>query len=232
MATSGSTDFTLTAQQVIDYALEDCGVLEGASTAASEDADVALRRLNVLLKGMQKNGPFLFSVQVDGSQTLTNANGTYSLTSTTPLRLLEVRYSDANDREIPMIPLTRTEYFELPEKTSSGPPTQYWYDADSQDMNIYVWPVKGTVTTESIEYTYQRKLEDVDSLEDNIDVPEEWLDTIAYKLAQRLLIPFGVKGERAMMINAMAERLWAEAMDYDREPMITFVPETRWRRAW
>lgn len=229
MATSGSSDFTLTARQVINYALEDCGVLEGAGTAAAEDADVALRRLNVLIKGMQKNGPFLFSVQVDGSQALANATGSYSLSSTTPLRLLEVRYSDVNNREIPMIPLTRTQYFELPEKTSSGIPTQYWYDSDSQDMTLYVWPVKGTVTTETIEYTYQRKLEDLDSLDNNIDVPEEWLDTIAYKLAQRLLIPFGVKGERAMMINAMAERLWAEAMDYDREPMITFVPDMRGR---
>jgi len=232
MATSGSTDWTLTARKVVNFALKKCGVLSAGGTAAPEDSDDVLEELNLLLKGMQKDGPFLFSVQVDGSESLVADQAAYPLIANSPLRLLEVRYSDVNDREIPMTPLTRTQYFELPQKDVKGVPTQYWFDSDSQDLNLYVWPVLGNVTSETIEYTYQRKLEDIDSLDDNLDVPEEWLDTIGYRLARRIMISYGVKGERAADIRAMDAELWQSAQDYDREPMITFMPESRYYRSY
>lgn len=230
MATSGSTDFTLTAREIINFALQKIGALEGGGTAAPEDADDAKRELNLLLKGMQKRGPFLFTVQTDGSQTLVANNGVYNLTSTAPLRLIEVRYSDANGREIPMTALTRTEYWELPEKDSKGVPTTYWFHAESQDYTLYVWPVKATVSGETIEYTYQRRIEDIDSLDDNLDVPEEWLDTIGYQLAYRLIPSYNTRGERAARITQIAADLWQAAKDYDREPIIKMEPESRWGR--
>jgi predicted Rossmann-fold nucleotide-binding protein len=61
----------------------------------------------------------------------------------------------------------------------------------------------------------------------HIDVPVEWLDTVGYALAQRLITTFGVKAERAARIDAIADRLLAEAMDYDREPLVTMRPERR-----
>lgn len=228
MATSGSTDFTLTSRQVINFALKKLGVLEAGGTASPEDAEDAAEELEMMLKGWAKTGPSIFTVQTNGSEALVAATASYALSVTKPLRLLEVRYSDANGREIPMIPLTRTEYFELPEKAANGIPTQYWYDSDGSSYTLYVWPVKPSVTTETIKYTYQRKIEDIDSINNHIDVPVEWLDTVGYCLAQRLVISFGVKAERAARIDAMAERLLQEAKDYEREPMITMVPERRY----
>jgi hypothetical protein len=232
MATSGSTDWTLTARQVINFALKKCGVLPAGGTAAPEDADDAKEELNLILKGMAKDGPFLFNAKLDGSESLVQDQAAYPLTTDNPLRLFEVRYSDANGREIPMTPLTRTQYWELPQKDVKGVPTQYWFDSDSQDQNLYVYPTPGSVTTETIEWTGERKIEDIDSLDDNIDVPEEWLDTIGYRLARRIMISYGVKGERAADIRAMDAELWQAAQDYDREPMITFAPESRYYRSY
>jgi hypothetical protein len=228
MATSGSSDFTLTARQAVNFALKKLGVLEAAGAASPEDGDDALEELELMLKGWAKTGPNIFTVQTDGSQALTANIASYALTTTKPLRLLEVRYSDANDREIVMTQMTRTEYFELPIKTTAGIPTNYWYDSDGSSYTLKVWPLLSSVTTETIEYTYQRKIEDIDNLANNIDVPVEWLDTVGYCLAQRLIMSFGVKGERAQRIDAMAERLLQEAKDYDREPLITMVPERRY----
>lgn len=228
MPTSGSSDFTLSARQVINFALKKLGVLEAGGSASPEDADDATEELEMLLKGMAKKGPYIFTVQVDGTVPLVALTRSYSLTALKPLRLLEVRYSDTNDREIPMTEMTRTEYFELPIKTSRGVPTNYWFDGDGSSYTLYVWPVLASATTETVEFTYQRKIEDIDNLANNIDIPAEWLDTVGYKLAQRLISSFGVKGERAARIEAMSAQLWQEALDYDREDMITMRPERRY----
>jgi len=230
MATSGSTDFTLTARQIINFALKKIGALEGGGTASPEDADDAKEELNLLLKGMQKRGPFLFTTATDGSVSLVADQQSYDLTTVKPLRLIEVRYRDTGGREIPMTELTRTEYWELPNKDSKGVPTTFWFHPESVDYTLYVWPVKASVTTQTIKYTYQRRIEDIDSLDDNIDVPEEWLDTIGYQLAYRLLPSFNVTGERAARITQFAAELWQAAKDYDREPIITMEPEMRWGR--
>ena len=50
MATSGSWDYSLTAANVIDMALENIGVLAAGATVASADQTLALRRLNVIVK--------------------------------------------------------------------------------------------------------------------------------------------------------------------------------------
>ena len=228
MTTSGSIDFTLTARQVVTFALRKLGVTAGSETPAPEDSDQALEELNMMLKGMQKSGPMIFTVRTDGTKALTAATAAHVLTTEKPLRLLEVRYSDTNDREIPMTEMTRTEYWELPEKTSSGVPTNYWYDDNGQGFTIYVWPVKATVTTETIEFTYIRRIEDIDDLANTLDIPNEWLDTVGYNLAERLISTFGVKGERAARIEAKAAQLWQQAKDYDREDIVTMVPERRY----
>ena len=230
MATSGSSDFTMTARQVIIFAARKLGIAnDGGQTIASEDSDILLEELNMLLKGMQKSGPFIFSVQTDGTKALVTATASYALTTQKPLRLLEVRYSDVNGREIPMTEMTRTEYFELPQKNSKGVPTNFWYDSNGQDYTIYVWPVPSVATTETIQFTYMRKVEDIDDLANNLDIPVEWLDTVGYRLAKRGISSFGTKGERAQNIRDMDAELWQQAMDYDREDIVTFRPESRYR---
>jgi hypothetical protein len=228
MATSGSNNFTLTARQVVNFALKKLGVLEAGGSASPEDADDATEELEMLLKGMAKKGPYIFTVQPDGTVPLVADTRSYALTALKPLRLLEVRYSDANDREIPMTELTRTEYFELPIKTSRGVPTNYWFDADGSTYTLYVWPVLATANGDTVEFTYQRKIQDIDNLANHIDIPEEWLDTVGYRLAKRLIPTFGVKGERAQNIRDIDAELWQDAMDYGREALVTMRPERRY----
>jgi len=228
MATSGSIDFTLTARQVIAYALRKLGVLAAGQAPSAEDADDAMEELNVLIKTMQVDGPNLFGIDVTGSQAIVAGVGKLDLTTQQPLRLLEVRYKDVNGREIAMTPLTRVDYWELPNKGSTGVPTSYWFHENSKDYAIYLWPVKANVTTESIEFTFQRKLEDVDSLDDHIDVPDHWLETVGYMLARSLIVDYGVTGERAARITAKAAQLEQDARAFDRDPVVEMRPDERY----
>lgn len=226
MATSGSIDFTLTARQVVTFALRKIGVTAGGDSPAAEDSDQALEELNMMLKGMQKSGPYLFSVQTDGVQSLVASTQQYNLTTQKPLRLLDVRYADVNDREIPMTQMTRAEYWELPQKGSLGVPTNYWFSGRA-DYALYIWPTS-SLSSGEIRYTYMRKIEDIDDLANTLDIPDEWLDTVGYHLARRLIPTFGVKGERAQDVRNMDAELWQQAMDYDREDLVTMRPETRY----
>src|SRR4030067_833979 len=125
MALSNSYDFSLTARQVIVYALQ---------------------KLNVL--------------------------------PLTPVRIRSTPYRDPSSNVLPMRLFTRQEYFALPTKTSAGTPTQYYFDPQRGAPTLYVWPVKATVTTETFKVTYHKRTDDLDDLANDIDIPQEALETI------------------------------------------------------
>ena len=220
MATSGSIDFTLTAGDVIDSALRKLRVLDAVETAEAVNTDDAMRELNLLLKTWQKH-EFLW-VLTEGSQTLAASTASYTL-SPVPHRVVSARYDD-QDTEIPMRLMTREEYFDLPLKTSSGIPTNCYIDYQRAAATMYVWPLLATFTDETVEYTYQRRIEDIDALTNNIDIRQEHLQLLIYNLAMHLIPDYGrARTEEAQLVTAMATKLLEDALDEDREDEIRFV---------
>lgn len=219
MATSGSTDYTLTAREVATQSLRLIRVTPVFDTPSAEDLTQAIATLNLMLKGWETDGPHI-AHQTEGSVAVVAATPSYSL-SPRPYRLIEARYRDANGRDLPMHELTRAEYFEFPIKTTQGTPTQYYYDPQVSTGTLYVWPVLAAATTETIQYTYQRVFEDIDNPANNLDIPQEWLDMVVYNLADRLLDVYGKDNDR---ITKRAMMLLRQAKDMDREPVVRFQP--------
>lgn len=222
MATSGSIDFSLTAREVIIHALRLIRVQDAVSDASGADASNAMQTLNLMLKGWQHNGPDIFRI-TNGSVTLVSATSSYAL-SPQPYRVIEARYRDASGRDLPMIELGRLDYQELPLKSAAGIPTQFYVDVQRTATTLYTWPVLATATTETIKYTYQRRFEDVDALDNEIDVPQEHLEMVSYSLADRLMDFYGMDNGR---ITQRAMMLYQKAIDAEREPFVQFVPMMR-----
>lgn len=224
MALSNSYDFSLTARQVIVYALQKLNVLALTQALDADEAAAALQELNLMLKSWQRRGPFLWK-RVEGSVSLVAATASYNLSATlNPLRILSIRYRDTSSNDLPMRLFTRQEYYDLPSKTSTGTPTQYYFDPQRGAPTLYVWPVKATVTTETFQVTYHKRTDDLDDLANDIDIPQEELETIGYGLAARLLDSYGIEGEVANRILMRAEQLGEETMDFERESVTRFVP--------
>jgi hypothetical protein len=223
MATSGSIDFGITARQAVDFALKKLRVLGSDETATGEDADTAQRELNLMLKGWQKYES-LWRL-TEGSITLVADDVDYSL-SPVPHRVVSARYRDASatPNDLPLEVMTREEYYDLPNKTTAGSPHSYYVDYQRSAVTFYVWQPLASVTTETIKYTFQRKFEDIDSLDNDIDVDQEWLEVVGYNLASRLVDDFGRSGESVTRIIARAEQLREEMLDDDREDFVQFVP--------
>lgn len=221
MATSGSIDFSLNAREIIEFAFDEIRVTSPGETASAEDVALGMQRLNMMLKSWQATAPSLWR-QTEGTVTLTTAVS-YAL-SPRPFRVVECRYRDSNGRDLPMIELTRQEYMDMPLKTSTGTPTQYYVDYQRSATTLHVWPVLAAATTQSLRYTYQRAFEDIDALINDLDVPSEHLETVGTNLAVRLLAPFGKSRRENQELILNAQRLLQEMLDADREAFVQFIP--------
>ncbi len=217
MALSGSVDFTLNARELITKALRKMNVLGVAQALDADEAEDVRVELNMMLKGWQRSGPHLWK-KTEGSVPLVGATPSYDLALTlNPLRVLAMRYRDSGGRDLPMKLLTREDYFDLPLKTAGGVPTQYYFDAQRGAPTLYVWPVPASVTTETLRLTYQKRIDDIDDLSNDIDIPQEHFDVVMYALAARLLDDYGIEGEAAQRILLRAESLMTSASDWERE---------------
>jgi len=225
MTLSGSYDFSLTAREVVTYSLQKLNVLPLTQTLDADEAAAAMQELNLMLKSWQRKGPPLWK-KSEGTITMVSATSSYDLTATlNPLRILGLRYRNSGSTDLPMRSFTREQYFDLPVKTSGGNPTQFYFDPQRGAPTLYVWPVQATVTTETLRCTYQKRIDDIDDLANDIDVPQEHLETVGYGLAARLLDSYGIEGEVAQRVLMRAAELAEEAMDWEREDIIRFVPD-------
>lgn len=223
MATSGSINYSLTARGVVTQALKRIGVCPVfQQTPAAEDMTQGIAELNMMLKGWQLDGPNLWR-QTEGSVTLTANTASFTL-SPRPHRVTECRFRDTGSRDLPMMELTRDEYFEMPLKTTTGIPTQYYFDPQVSSAKLYIWPVLASVTTETLKYTYSRVIEDIDDPDNDLDIPQECLEVVMLNLADRLQGTYQMTDDR---LSARAQTLYRQFKSMDREPVIRFRPGRR-----
>lgn len=221
MATSGSIDFNMTAREVITYALRKINMVAETEDPSADMASRAMTELNVMLKGWQKHEN-LWRL-TEGSVTLTDATSSYAL-SPVPHRVVSARYRNTSSIDLPLQDLNRDEYYDMPNKSSAGTPTSYYVDYQRAATTIYLWPVLASVTTETVKYTYQRKFEDIDALDNDIDIRQEHFEVAGFNLAARLADDYGRSGEHISRVIARAQMLLDGALDEDREDFIQFVP--------
>lgn len=225
MSTSSSIDYSLTANQIISYALRKINVLANGNTASSEVADDALLELNIMFKEWMVY-PEIWRLKEGYVNLVANQQG-YSLTPR-PYRVVDLRYRSSASTDLPMMELTRPEYYDLPNKGANGTPTSWYYDPQRSTSNLYIWPLPSSVSTETLRVTYQRRFEDVDDLSNEVDVDQEHLSLVGYNLASRLADRYGKTGAHVDRVVARAQDLLNRLLDADRPEVVRFVPETRY----
>jgi len=225
MATSGSTDFSINARQLIQYALEKINIVAEGQSMSDTAAEKGRIELNLLLHSWQKH-PALWRTS-EGYVGLIANTPAIALTPR-PYRVLDCRFRQTTGIDIPMVELTKQEYMDLPNKTTTGIPTQWYFEPQRDSSNLYAWPVLSSVTTETVRVTYQRRFEDIDDLANDIDITQEHLDTVRMNLAARLADSYGRAGPHIDRIIQRSESLREEMEDCDRPETLRFVPETRY----
>ena len=82
MATSNSTDFNLTTNQIIEEAFREIGVKTTGRALTSEEVDDAKRSLNIMIKSWESNGLYLWK-ETEGTLFLTAGQASYRLDAST-----------------------------------------------------------------------------------------------------------------------------------------------------
>jgi len=219
MATTG----TLTVRDVVTRALRKAGICGIGDNPSADDAQTAMEELDMMLKSWQNEGYNLWT-KTSMSHTLTTS-AAQTLDPVRPLRILSCRYkASASASELPMVRLMRGEYDALPNKTTTGTPTQFYYDRQREAARLYVWPLLSSATGQTLEITYDRELEDIASLNDTLDMPSEWYQATVYGLAALMMETVPVRSQD-QRITQRAMMLLNKAGAFDQEQSVFFAGE-------
>lgn len=143
-----------------------------------------------------------------------------------PLRIVSVRRWDVNSQlETMMLPLSKMDYNNLPNKTATGTITQWYYNPQGGAVNVgilYLWPTPSDTVTNNIKFTWYRPIQDFDNPGDTPDLPQEWIDTLIWNLAWKMAPEYGVTMEVYGMIKEQATMSLELAMGFDKEPESTY----------
>lgn len=238
MAVSSSTDFSLTANQLVETSLELLGVKAEEEPLQAVELTRGLKWLNIMLKAWEVDGVMAWTL-TEGSLTLADSDGSYSFAAagdftTVPVDIQQVRISHDGGSEMEMTPISRADYYRIPTRTTEGYPTQYYYDRQRDSGTLYVWPEPDDALYD-LTITYRRRIMDMDASSDNFDLPQEWYMALVYGLADQLIPIYGKSGTpRAAEITSKAANAYmsVKAFDLDEgESSIFIVPDSyglRW----
>tara|TARA_R100001509_G_scaffold119313_1_gene73655 strand:+ start:876 stop:1544 length:669 start_codon:yes stop_codon:yes gene_type:complete len=210
MATSGSTDFDLDVAEIIEEAYERCGL----EVRTAYDAKSARRSMNLMFADWANRGLNLWTVK-QATQALTQGTATYTFNSNfTDLLEVVVRRSGV-DTELTR--MSRSEYLALPNKTTQGRPSQYYYDRQITPQ-ITLWATPEN-STDTLVYYYVKRIEDVDTLVNTGDAPFRFLPCMVAGLAYYLSVKKAP--DRVQLLKSIYEEEFqrAAAEDEDRVPL-------------
>lgn len=222
MALSGTIDVIWTAQRLADRSLQGIGVLGAGEVASGEDYQVFQDTLNELLKSWSMNGPNLWT-RADATVTLVTGTATYTLTPR-PRSVENVRFAIDGTEQIPLSEWDRNDYDRSIVKANTGSPLRYVVDRQRTSTTLTFWPIPTfTSGTWTAPYSYERVWQDVTAASQDIDIPQEWFETLRTNVMARLADEYRIETPAVDRIRQRADSLYTQAMVSDRRGDIRFM---------
>jgi len=178
--------------------LRSLGVIDPDETVATNESTNAIEALNLLL--YQLRGPqstFNQSVRMWQIEyvdlTLNSSAGSYIMNSTAGANIempLEIRsvalYNSSSYAETVLEPMTEDEFYQLPNKSTSGTPTRFYYQRKADYGTLYFdFIPSSTIAAGYVARIYYRQpIEVIANSSDSFDVQPEWFRALKYMLAR------------------------------------------------
>lgn len=226
MPTSGTTTYELDARELITQALREIRVVASGQEPNANDARDAEVTLNLMLKTWTTH-THLWIVTA-GNFPLVAGQMEYSVPNARRMISVRRRYTPGLT-DTPMDLISRQEYDDLPNKFNLGTPVSAYFDAQRTARTLSLWPPASAAValSSTIRYTYYRVIEDIDSLNNTADLPQEWLECIKVNLADRLMPQHNVSYPE---VTARAGALMQVLSGQDQEEVSVYLqPDYRGR---
>lgn len=148
-----------------------------------------------------------------------SGNQVYAYTSveSRPLKIDFATYAvDINGSEIPLIKQGRNQYFEQPQKNTSGNVTQFYFQPTRGLAQLSVWPTSDT-NLGVLRVSYVEPFIELVNNDDVLNFPDEWELAVNYGLATALMSEYGVPNDIQAAIQAKMDRYLADNLAFDNE---------------
>ena len=205
MATSSSRDFDLDVGELIEEAYERCGL----EMRTGYDAKTARRSLNLMFADWANRGLNLWTVK-QATVSVSTGTASYTLLDATVVDLLEVVLRNSSGTDFTLTQMSRSEYLRIPNKTSTGQPSQYFFDRQVTPT-ITLWSTPDASYT--LVFYYVRRIEDADALVNTTDAPFRFLPCMAAGLAYYIAIKKAP--DRIQILKAIYEEEFQRAAAED-----------------
>ncbi len=223
---SGTTNWTVQRDDIINRALRICGAIGQGETATANAITEGATALNALVKEYQADGMPLWKINQLTGITYTATN-TYTIgksqtvNQTAPLKVLQAfnrNTAVSPNIDQPVLIITYQDYLYLGQKTSTGRPSQLFYKTPGEGGTIpnsdmigtvivYPLPDADSIANWSLILIVQSPFENFDAATDIPDFPSYWFNAIIWGLAADLAYEYGVGlAERSMIAKKAADK--------------------------
>jgi hypothetical protein len=204
MATSNSRDFDLDVGEIIEEAYERCGL----EMRTGYDARTARRSLNLMFADWANRGLNMWTV-TQATKAITSGTASYAFDATY-VDLLEVVLRNSSGVDYTLSQMSRGEYLTTPNKTSTGQPSQYFFDRQTIPT-ITLWSTPDASYT--LVYYYVSRIQDADAMINNADAPFRFLPCMVAGLAYYLAMKKAP--ERVQLLKSVYEEEFQRAAAED-----------------
>lgn len=218
MATSGTTDFNLSIDDLVEEAFERCGMRMTAGYQLSS----ARRSLNLLFLDWANRGLNLWTIEeatyslVQGSRELTLPTDTVNVLSAV-IRLTQ----QGQQTDITIDRISREDYLDLPDKLTQARPAQF-YVQRANPTKVFLYPAADQIYT--FVYYRIRRIQDAGGYTNTADVNFRFLPCLASGLAYMLSLKYAP--DRTGALKQIYEEDFQRAALEDRDTAsVQFVPD-------
>ena len=166
MATSNSTDFEPNVAEFIEEAYERCGL----ELRTGYDLKTAQRSINLMLAEWANRGLNQWTIS-EATQTVTEGTREYTLNSNV-IDILDVvlrRTEGGTTTDTQMSRVSRSEYINIPTKSTKARPTQFFVDKQNTPV-LKVWPAPEN-STDILVFNKMVRMDDADKATNTMDLP-------------------------------------------------------------
>lgn len=237
MALSGSRNFSMTRDEIIDQALDLVGGLNQGTATLAEERDRAATKLNYVVQSLSARGVLhlwewvrrtdLYVANVV-QNVVTSGTSTYDLGTDVLDVMVGTVFVRRSSIDSPLLPMSYDEYALEGSKTASGKPTRFLLERNQEytdsssgrgipgRFRIVLHPVPNN-STDVIGYTCMKKAQDYDAGSNDAGSPPVWSRCLIYGLASELAVKYGLDIAERRDIRAEFEKELEQLRRHDTQ---------------
>ncbi len=229
MATSSTTSWELTRNQLVESAYRKIGIPGEGNTLSTAQYTDGVEALNSVISLAVTDGMPLWK-RTTQSETPSTTSQVYTLSNA--VKVIAVFLRDSSGVQYEIRNKSLYDFNRLP-RDAVGVPVHWTWNQSIEGGTVAIWPLTSdntTVSTKTLQIVYQDEFDGFTTTTTHTpDFPAYWTLALIYRTALILAPENGVPLEDRKMLLAEANTYWKQASDYGDEDGSFFVmPERRY----